>query len=286
MATSSGPSIDSSACHELKLKSDDVGWKYGVLVDPKNKYRVKCKLCGHVNSAGIHRLKQHIAGVRGNVAACPKATQEDKLKCQNALDKNKSKKRGKRNDDEALRGDVKIGRNSINTVDLDEMEMEESFGDTSMKNVSGKKKTNESDVESLESSTREEEINYLKEVISRWVYKCGIPFDAIESDSFKRMLEAIGEYGPGAELVIPTESEMYAMFEELSKEEKGNMNLSANSKLDESSDEYLAPRRIRQLYDDFESASEEYDEDVECELDGVKINGQDGQDQESDDNEE
>jgi hypothetical protein len=34
----------------LKRNSDDVGWEYGVLVDPLNKEKVRCLLCGHCSS--------------------------------------------------------------------------------------------------------------------------------------------------------------------------------------------------------------------------------------------
>jgi hypothetical protein len=43
----------------LKQNSDDVGWEYGVLVDPVNKEKVRYMLCGHCSSGGIYRLKQN-----------------------------------------------------------------------------------------------------------------------------------------------------------------------------------------------------------------------------------
>jgi hypothetical protein len=47
----------------LKRNSDDVGWEYGVLVDPLNKEKVQCFLRGHCSSRGIYRLKQHVGHV-------------------------------------------------------------------------------------------------------------------------------------------------------------------------------------------------------------------------------
>lgn len=49
----------------LKRNSSDIGWDYGVLVDPTNLNVIQCKLCGLTVRAGIYRLKQHIAGIRG-----------------------------------------------------------------------------------------------------------------------------------------------------------------------------------------------------------------------------
>ncbi|CAN6904891.1 unnamed protein product [Brassica oleracea] len=55
----------------LKRNSNDVGWEFGVLCNPKNVDKVKCKLCGKEFSGGIYRMKEHIAHVKGNVSACP-----------------------------------------------------------------------------------------------------------------------------------------------------------------------------------------------------------------------
>ncbi|CAG7905184.1 unnamed protein product, partial [Brassica rapa] len=65
----------------LKRNSNDVGWEYGVLCDPRNADKVKCKLCGKQFSGGIFRMKEHIAHVKGNVAACPVSTKADQDKC-------------------------------------------------------------------------------------------------------------------------------------------------------------------------------------------------------------
>jgi len=46
----------------LRRNSDDVGWEYGVLVDPNNKDKVKCILCDKVMFGGVYRVKQHVAG--------------------------------------------------------------------------------------------------------------------------------------------------------------------------------------------------------------------------------
>jgi hypothetical protein len=45
----------------LKRNLDDVGSEYGVLVDPLNKEKVPCSLCGHCSSGVIYCLKEEIA---------------------------------------------------------------------------------------------------------------------------------------------------------------------------------------------------------------------------------
>jgi len=45
------PAPGAEGVNLLKRNSDDVGWKYGFLVDPNNKDKVKCKFCNKEMSA-------------------------------------------------------------------------------------------------------------------------------------------------------------------------------------------------------------------------------------------
>jgi hypothetical protein len=79
----------------LKRNSDDVGWEYGVLVDPLSKEKVRCLLCGHVSSGGIYRLKQHVGHVGSVVAKCKQTTPEAKDKCKKSLEEATRKRKEK-----------------------------------------------------------------------------------------------------------------------------------------------------------------------------------------------
>ena len=78
--TSSAASNAIGESDKLKRASNDIGWEYGMLVDPTNLDKLKCKLCGKLVSGGIFRIKQHIA-IKGNMSTCPKSTDENKAKC-------------------------------------------------------------------------------------------------------------------------------------------------------------------------------------------------------------
>lgn len=86
---SAQPAVDKQP---LKRNSDDIGWEYGTIVNPNDWNVIKCKLCPMVVKAGIYRLKLHIAGRKGQVRACPNATQEDRDKCSKALDDSRKAK--------------------------------------------------------------------------------------------------------------------------------------------------------------------------------------------------
>ncbi|KAM0985366.1 hypothetical protein ACFX2C_012645 [Malus domestica] len=90
---STAMSSSSQSENVSKCISEDVGWEYGILANPTNSDKVKCKLCNKIISGGVHRLKQHVANIRGNVAACTKSSDEDKAKCRAALEETKNKKK-------------------------------------------------------------------------------------------------------------------------------------------------------------------------------------------------
>jgi hypothetical protein len=94
----------------LKRNSDDVGWEYGFLVDANNKDKVECKFCGHRSQGGIHRLKEHVAGVGKNAKKCRKSTDEAKKKCQKSLDESKRKRKEQVVREIELREEVNISR--------------------------------------------------------------------------------------------------------------------------------------------------------------------------------
>lgn len=106
-SAASAPEVSTADC--LKRKSQDVGWNYGVLIDPNNLDRVKCKRCGKEVRGRIYRLKQHVARVGNSVTKCRDATKEEKEACGNALQAAKDKKKAKKVEDQEVRDGVDIG---------------------------------------------------------------------------------------------------------------------------------------------------------------------------------
>nr|GEZ26411.1 hypothetical protein [Tanacetum cinerariifolium]GEZ32887.1 hypothetical protein [Tanacetum cinerariifolium] len=150
----------------------------------------------------------------------------------------------------------------------------------------------------LSNVIRKERMWMTKKYVARWAYKSTIPFYAFEKDSFKILLEVVGQFRHG--LPPPTR---YELSTPLLKEEiveydgDGNKNrdeeVEVQDQQDEEvqwevigeameADEYLQPRQIfrtttkttqRELfYEEFESGSEEvvYKEG-DYEPNGVKI---------------
>ncbi|CAH9127662.1 unnamed protein product [Cuscuta epithymum] len=60
--------------------------------------------------------------------------------------------------------------------------------------VSASKKMKQQNMHDAINKKRELEVH---QYLSRWVYEAGIPFNAVDNDSFKMFVEALGRYGPG-----------------------------------------------------------------------------------------
>ncbi|KAH6824104.1 hypothetical protein C2S53_004070 [Perilla frutescens var. hirtella] len=188
----------------LKRKSNDIGWTYCNLVDPSNLDKVQCIKCGKKMSGGIYRLKVHIAGIKGNVASCTKASKEERELCKNAINEAKLKKKQKKDEDKELRSGVNVNNDGReDTIDVDQLQ--ESFGSMkSPRNLGPMDKfasqiSPEITLNSEKSKLRDQSINDVlfkqrtdaaKEYIYRWAYDAAVSFHSLELDSFKMMLEA------------------------------------------------------------------------------------------------
>ncbi|KAJ1259807.1 hypothetical protein BS78_10G184300 [Paspalum vaginatum] len=182
----------------LKRNSSDIGWDCGVLVDPTNLNVIQCKLCGLIVRAGIYRLKQHIAGIRG----------EDKEKCKQVINASKEAKKARNKEKEEARDVVVLDDGPADENTTIEEGLDEIGDSTSRKLGPLDKFTMPMDPSKL-SNTKlvrqqkiteaiwKERLHNLKRYVAKWVYVHGIPFNAINNEEFDQLLEAAGRFGPG-----------------------------------------------------------------------------------------
>ncbi|XP_019172848.1 PREDICTED: uncharacterized protein LOC109168286 [Ipomoea nil] len=191
-----GSSQPSTTSTTIKRKSNDIGWDYEVINDPtKSMDKIKCLLCKKVMSGGVYQIKEHIVGIAGNVSKCPIASKEDQLKCRDALMMAKNKKKNKRAEEVNIRGEVNIGSHEslsntpTNTIDVDELQDMQQFGHFKPPRPIGPmdKFANQINPESSLSSG--------KGMAQQRIIEA---FDKERKDSFKLMIEAVGQFGPGA----------------------------------------------------------------------------------------
>ncbi|CAN7105975.1 unnamed protein product [Brassica rapa subsp. narinosa] len=213
--------LPTDASRPLKRNSNDVGWEYGVLCDPRNADKVKCKLCGKQFSGGIFRMKEHIAHVKGNVAACPVSTKADQDKCKKAILDAKEKKNLKRKHDQDLRAEVNINRDS--NVE----ELEKQIGILKSPHFQGPIDHFATSInpeaslaaqkrqQSIHDAISKEKTHAVRQYCARWIFQSNISFNAIDNDSFRLFCEALGQFGPG--WVPPSQ---YQLREPLLNEER------------------------------------------------------------------
>ncbi|KAF7140245.1 hypothetical protein RHSIM_Rhsim06G0070600 [Rhododendron simsii] len=180
----------------LRRNSDDVGWEYEVIVDVKTKDCLRCILCGNQYNGGVTRMKKHIAQVKGDVAACTKASKEDILKCKKALNETAAKKKEKKQGGINLRGEVNIVHGEGDEFEDDEVEhvgsrkrahdlgpldrYTEINPGSSDTTTSGFKKVKQPNIKDAIWKKRSHEVS---QYLARWVYEAGIPFHAVDNDN-------------------------------------------------------------------------------------------------------
>ncbi|MQM07231.1 hypothetical protein Taro_040071 [Colocasia esculenta] len=71
--------------------SADPAWAHCIVVD-MGRTKVQYKYCNRVLSGGVWRLKQHLAGIKGEVAPCSRVSSEVRIQfCQYMKEKKTSK---------------------------------------------------------------------------------------------------------------------------------------------------------------------------------------------------
>ncbi|PWA91636.1 zinc finger protein [Artemisia annua] len=205
---SDGANTSSDAGTGLKCASGDIAWEWGVLKDPTKRGTVWCTLCDKRMSGGITRLKQHLIHTKGDVTGCTKVTTEiTKRVLASMQEKEKVTKEKKRN--------LEILRSS-NMIDLSEDEDEDVDDEVQVKRKESKKRKSvgtsnvrgpldsilKSDHQKTNQSTLDKN-NPIKQKLkmvawkkfATWAYAVGLPFNAVNDESFQDMINAIGDYG-------------------------------------------------------------------------------------------
>lgn len=216
----SAPVASGSASSESTNKKDPA-WKYNVVQNPKDANSVQCVFCGKITNGGIYRAKLHQVGGNRNAKKCLKCPEHVRLELMEYMNK---KKQDKINYDklpdfddvddmQEVEDDVQLnayGKRTENRIDrgkskavlvpnpkkgklkgpMDSFAYKKPETVVELRKQGRLRQTNVD--EKLDKERRAVTIQY----ISRFLYQAGIPFNVTRLDSFKCMIEAIGQYGP------------------------------------------------------------------------------------------
>ncbi|PKI68642.1 hypothetical protein CRG98_010922 [Punica granatum] len=213
----------------------DPGWEHCVAQDDKKK-RVKCNYCEKIISGGINRFKQHLARIPGEVACCEKAPEDVYVKMKENMKWHRSGRRPRKPDTKEISAFYMQSEDEDEHEEQDEGFSEgfnkeidaydEKAFDGDIRNISSPRFTggswNGPDPPLKRSRLDSVFLNSLKSqplshhrqgkrkvvsnkrgrrdvvsAISKFFYHAGIPSTAANSPYFHRMLELVGQYGPG-----------------------------------------------------------------------------------------
>lgn len=220
----------------LTSQKHDPAWKHCQMFKNGDRVQLKCLYCGKLfKGGGIHRIKEHLAGQKGNASTCLRVQPDVRLLMQESLNCVVAKKRKKQkiadeitnfNDPSTSEIDPFANQCGLNTevpviaapeaVELNSTFLVNQEEEMSNKEVGRKKKgkvrkASRSSIpnavavndNTLVGSGSKRINNRCSIAISRFFYDVGIPLDAVKSAYFQPMVEAIVSEG-GAGVVAPS----------------------------------------------------------------------------------
>lgn len=234
----------------------DPAWQYAHLVEENNLNKFECNFCGKVSNGGVYRVKQHLAGGYRNVTACPKCPSHVREEIREFMSKKKTQKEemnmlpdfddmdmeDEDEDDDVVEINVNQHRKLTSSSQgssksKSKSKMPKRKGpmdvyftpnpESVVKNRRDQAKGKQTKIDANDPYKKEMRARALQR-FARWMYDAGIPFNAVNYESFGPMIEAIGQYGPG--MKPPTYHEVRVT--QLKKEVKHTEDLMKNHKED------------------------------------------------------
>lgn len=200
-------------------RATDPGWAHGTMVNG-GRQKIKCRYCDKIFlGGGISRLKQHLAGERGNVAPCEEVPEEVKVQIKEHLGsrivKRRKKRKGNKNatsifgsysqdmEEEEDEGDKMQVRSRTRNSSLSKTRrIAEPFEGTSSSRAKRKIRQKISTFSSVSHPTTQnfasqESSDQADIAVARFFYDAGIPFTVANSTYFQQMADAITAVGSG-----------------------------------------------------------------------------------------
>ncbi|KAJ4978989.1 hypothetical protein NE237_009769 [Protea cynaroides] len=204
----------------------DLAWKHCQMFKIENRIRLKCIYCGKMFSGGgIHRIKEHLAGQKGNGATCPRVNPDVRNLMQQSLDGSIVRTKKKQKIVEETANQLMITNEgetynphceAINGLRLLEapnpvepnlhLSMKDEEGTSDRSSERWKRgAVGDASLAPLGEAhpirgltlglTRGKDQVHM--AIGRFLYDAGVPLDAVNSAYFQPMIDAIAMEGPG-----------------------------------------------------------------------------------------
>ncbi|XP_047316089.1 uncharacterized protein LOC124919796 isoform X2 [Impatiens glandulifera] len=214
----------------------DPAWKHCQMFKHGDKVQLKCMYCGKIfKGGGIHRIKEHLAGQKGNASTCLRVQPDVRLLMQESLNGVVAKKRKKQklseemtnyippqpieaealvvdNNDHNDNNNNQCALNSEVSLAMVQIEDESNSlilvreDDNGVKDGGRRKKgrVRKASRSSAANNVVLNGVNMVKRInsdvstaVGRFFYEVGIPLDALNSTSFQQMVDSIAAQGVG-----------------------------------------------------------------------------------------
>ncbi|CAL1388754.1 unnamed protein product [Linum trigynum] len=211
----------------ITSQKHDPAWKHCQMFKNGDKVHLQCLYCSKVfKGGGIHRIKEHLAGQKGNASTCLRVPAEVKTAMQQSLDGvvvKKKKKKQKIEEEiasvnrvdsvpEGFAGNCQSGDDEfVHFSNVNETSSSALVGGTLGNEGGGKKRRISGSIMIPIATAGVDDCTTLVEkrvgggdgvqiAIARFLYDIGAPLSAVNSDHFQPMVDAIASGGPN---VVP-----------------------------------------------------------------------------------
>ncbi|CAL9129750.1 unnamed protein product [Musa textilis] len=199
--------IDAFSCIQYKDEQDfmptratDIGWAHGAMVNG-DRQKIECKYCHKVIlGGGISRLKQHLAGERGNIAPCDQVPDDVKAQMQQHLGFKVLENCNAQQNTEEYTGDaLKVTPISPTAASHRRRGKDEGYSKKRKKvEMLRIPQGSTFPLSTVQLSFASQEIIDQADIaVAKFMYESGIPLSAANSVYFQRMADAIAAVGPG-----------------------------------------------------------------------------------------
>ncbi|XP_024021568.1 uncharacterized protein LOC21411043 [Morus notabilis] len=234
----------------ITSQKHDPAWKHCQMFKNGERVQLKCIYCSKLfKGGGIHRIKEHLAGHKGNASTCLRVPPDVRALMQQSLDGVVVKKRNRQKLDEEItninhrphsevdslahQDDVSAGINLIVVHDHalepnSSLVMNREDGATSSRSLDRRKRGRGRSSSARDAINVSNTVdlgtkkvnNFVNMAIARFLYDIGAPLDAVNSAYFRPMIDAIASGGSG--VVLPSYHDLRGWMLKNSVEELRN----------------------------------------------------------------
>nr|GEW08145.1 putative hAT transposon superfamily [Tanacetum cinerariifolium] len=207
---------------EVNSQKHDPAWKHCQMYKNTNddKVQLKCIYCGKFfKGGGIHRIKEHLAGQKGNASSCLRVHPDVRLLMQDSLNCVVVKKKKKQKLSQDITSFNNVNEYGLNNVNEDvvmvpvpvnqSVAIEASVSNGKRRKRGGRVRKGLGSSSALvvaddnvfdDDVTNRVNVNVNNQVslaIGRFLFDAGVSLDAVNSAHFQPMIDVIAAHGPG-----------------------------------------------------------------------------------------